>query len=866
MSAASPYTISPDQEHPLETAGGKARALWQLREAGFAIPAWFVVTPTAFSEGALKDAARSEIETSLDALGLRGKPLAARSSAIEEDAAGASFAGQFESFLGIASSDLEQAILAVANSGYAERVQAYKAARGAAAEPTLPAVIVQELVEADAAGVAFSVDPASGRSDHARVSAVAGLGSTLVDGVSDSDDFLVDPRGAIVERRIAQKDTARFAGPPPAFGVKEGSLDETRANSACISDATAARIAELARLCERRFGRPQDIEWAVRGEELFLLQSRPITTLESLADPSGKLLVWDNSNIAESYGGVTLPLTFSFARYVYTEVYRQFCLVLKVPLRRVELNRAVFGQMLGLIRGRVYYNLISWYKTLALLPGYSLNKAFMEQMMGVKEPLPADAQKEVGKIEGVGKLADGLGLARSLAGLIWKRIVIERDIRRFNARFESALGRLPGPIETLRPEELADHFHELERDLLAHWDAPLVNDFLAMIYFGALRGCCKKWLEPNGESLANELLSDIGGIVSAEPAKRIRSMATLAAESPSAVRALRSGSEREIREALASHPRLKEALESYLTKFGDRCLDELKLESHALADDPATLYRAVGELAATPPRPEQTSAPSRQDVAEATARERLGGSPFRRVLFGWILRQARKRVAARENLRFERTRLFGRVRRVFLEIGKRLCARNVIDDPRDIFYLEIYEIIGFVEGSGTTTRLRELVALRKSEYAAYAEEVAPDDRFQTRGAVPLGNRFANPAPLAPIESIATLRGIGCCAGRARGIAAVVRDPRAARLEPGQILVATQTDPGWIMLFPLAAGLLVERGSLLSHSAIVSRELGLPAIVSVPRLMDTIQSGDELEMDGSTGEILILNRARKERAE
>jgi pyruvate,water dikinase len=208
-------------------------------------------------------------------------------------------------------------------------------------------------------------------------------------------------------------------------------------------------------------------------------------------------------------------------------------------------------------------------------------------------------------------------------------------------------------------------------------------------------------------------------------------------------------------------------------------------------------------------------------------------------------------VRDRENLRFERTRLFGRVRRIAIELGKRLHAMGRLAAPRDVFHLTVEEMLGFVEGTTVTTNLQALVGLRQREFGGYREKVAPADRFTTRGAVHLGNTFQSEAPAIAPQGDA-LKGIGCCPGVVRGRARVILDPRNAVIEPGEILVAPRTDPGWIMLFPAAAGLLVEHGSLLSHSAIVAREMSIPAIVSIPGVTGWVQTGEWLEMDGSTG--------------
>jgi pyruvate,water dikinase len=222
-------------------------------------------------------------------------------------------------------------------------------------------------------------------------------------------------------------------------------------------------------------------------------------------------------------------------------------------------------------------------------------------------------------------------------------------------------------------------------------------------------------------------------------------------------------------------------------------------------------------------------------------------------------------VRDRENLRFERTRLFGRVRRIFVELGRRYADAGALDEPRDVFYLTIDEALGWAGGTTASGDIRAVARARKAEFARYHEMPAPPDRFETRGLVHGGAWAASaaspegtalPAGLSDDER----RGTGCYPGVVRGPVRVVRDPRNAVLEPGEILVAERTDPGWVMLFPAAKALLVERGSLLSHSAIVARELGLPAVVSVPGLTSWLTTGDEVEMDGRTGVIRRLQRA------
>jgi pyruvate,water dikinase len=215
-------------------------------------------------------------------------------------------------------------------------------------------------------------------------------------------------------------------------------------------------------------------------------------------------------------------------------------------------------------------------------------------------------------------------------------------------------------------------------------------------------------------------------------------------------------------------------------------------------------------------------------------------------------------------LRFERTRLFGRVRRIFLEMGKRLTADDRLDEARDIFFLEVHEIIGVLQGTATTGDLRGLVAVRRAEFARYREMPPPDDRLVTYGMVRIGPRVPE-TPAMPEEDAEARQGIGCCPGVVRGRVRVVTDPRHARLEQGIILVAERTDPGWIMLFPAAKGVLVERGSLLSHSAIVAREMRIPTVVAVPGVTRWLHDGDLVEFDGSSGIVRRLPATAEEGA-
>ncbi|MDA7881529.1 PEP-utilizing enzyme [Akkermansiaceae bacterium] len=794
---------------PDDPIGGKASALAILTQTGFEIPAWFVVT-----EG---DVDQLELKKALDSLG--EGPFAVRSSALAEDGVEHSFAGQFDSYLDVPSGEVESRIHQVRMSGHSERIASYTENQGIQNEHGI-AVIVQLMIPAKSAGVAFNIDPISGRRNVSLVSAIEGLGEKLVSGEVDCDTWRVDRSNEVISKSAPHQS---------------------------LTDSQLLEVVSLCRRCSQHFGLPQDIEWAFGPNgNLWLLQSRPITTLGQFPDPDDELTVWDNSNIAESYGGVTTPLTFTFATRVYEHVYREFCKLLGVPKSRIARNDHVFPKMLGLVRGRVYYNLTSWYRVLALLPGFQVNRSFMEQMMGVKQPLPDEIVEAIISENQTSKWQDSLDLLKTSIGLIRSYRRLPRQIRQFNERLNQSL-KLNSSLATLRGEELVNHYRDLEKQLLNKWDAPLVNDFFAMIFYGVLSKLCGKWLDDKNGTLQNELLLNSGDIISARPPRLIKEMAELARPNKALATLLASPEIPNLQKLakLRKHPELFGKFEAYLEEFGDRCLEELKLESHTLVDDPGPLLMSIGSFALQTPK----------EALPQSEPEYHLSNPLKKWLFKWILSQTRNRVRDRENLRFERTRVFGRVRQIVTQIGARLHADGQLDSPADVFHLRLDEVLSAYSLTAITADLKNLARTRKEEFQKYHQSPPPPDRFQTRGALHRQREFTDDAEAS--EGKADLHGIGACAGIVRGPVRVVTNPRDAKLQPGEILVATQTDPGWVVLFPAAAGLLVERGSLLSHSAIVARELQLPCIVSLSNITTQLKTGDIVEMNGKTGEVTLI---------
>ena len=786
---------------------------------------------------------------------------AVRSSSIEEDSSNFSFAGQFETYLYVKKENIIEKVKEVWISSFSNHVMKYRKEGKINNEINVPAVIIQEMVNSEKAGVGFSVNPVNGNYDEIVISGTYGLGTSIVDGDENGDLFIYNKKTEEIKKEIRTKKIRQVLD----FENKKIKTEEINIEDEVLNDSEVQELGENIINIEKYYGKPQDMEWAFEKEKLYILQSRPITTLKKANKKTANTIIWDNSNIVESYPEITLPLTFSFIRKAYSDVYKRFSEITGVPPKVVESYQVVYDNMLGLLKGRVYYNLINWYKLLMLFPNSRNNSKFMEQMMGVKKELSEEdinenlleAEEKMSLWE---KFRNRIEKLKAGTTLFLNMFLIENKAKKFYKLIDENLNGKNSRLEEKSVKDLKKYYKFLENKFLKNWEIPIINDFLVMVWFGLSKKAAEKYIKENFEEVHNILIAQEGSdMISVEPSKYIMKMSNIIKKDKDLQNEIKGIIEKTATdiniENLTRNKEFNSLLEEYMQKFGDRTVHELKLEALTLREDPLFLIRMVYSISMT----KEVTEHSKRNISEEQKKiyEDLKISPLKKFILKKTVSYAKKFIRLRENLRYERTKVFGMVRKIMKKMGTYLKEENIIVHERDVFYLTIDEIFGLIDGALIDTDLKKLIDLRKEKYKEYEEEAVLPDRFLTRGF--LGENFYYEDLTGNEQGDKNiLKGTGCSKGVVKGKVKIVLNPMNTEVEDGDIVVTKSTDPSWVMVFPLLKGLIVEKGSLLSHSAIISREMNIPAIVGVQGATTSLKTGDFVQFDGSTGIIKKLD--------
>lgn len=836
--------------HDVALVGEKAYTLGRLLRAGYNVPAGVVLTTDAFARHHADGATtcRSIDDETLGLLAaaapsLEGGPLVVRSSAIGEDGTSQSFAGQLESVLHVREIvALERAALLVWSSYWSERVRFYRKTHGADEEGM--GVIVQRQVDARAAGVMFT----STAEGHILVELTKGLADRLVAGEVDGERVVLDRTGKTIYRDDA---STRLTG-----------------------DA----IAELYRLAlglERELDGPQDVEWALGHDGIvYVVQSRPITASLSVAPllhaaprDTARRVVWSNANINENYPRPVTPLLYSIATAGYTNYFRNLALAFGVARWRIDAMEPSFRRIIGAHGARMYYNLSAIHSVLRLAPFGRALAASFDEFVGAdgsevttKEPRSVSRTRQI------------LEAARIVARAGWHFATLEKRVRRFERRADAFARRTDPaclgatPISELG--ELVVEFMEIRR---RHWVDASLADAASMLCYGALAGLLRRaHAGTGGDDVHTSLLKAIPGVVSGEPVLALWELSRLVRGD----RDLHVLIERELPSRVveivatdARFARFDFGLKRYLADWGFRCSEELMLDSPSFQEDPAPvidMLRAYARVEGPSPAESMRQQAAERELETLRVLDELRGRPVWRrvpVEYDTILRALLPRTHAairyRERVRLKQALLYSRCRRVALALGETLVRDGFIVSVADVFFLTADELIEMASGGALLpAATRALVAARRSEHER-ASAMNPPDSFTLEE----GEYFSPLAARAstPNADEGVMRGMAACGGRARGRATILSSAtEAGRLSQGDVLVTRQTDPGWGPVFFLISGLVIERGGMLSHGAIIAREFGIPCVVGVKNAMERIPGGAVIEVNGDSGVVRVVD--------
>ncbi|PKN95041.1 MAG: pyruvate, phosphate dikinase [Chloroflexi bacterium HGW-Chloroflexi-6] len=772
------------------SAGGKGRALARLTQGGFPVPDGCVLLPEAFDGDELTAEAWELVKGQLRRLrGGKMIPLAVRSSALSEDSAQASFAGEFESVLNVQSDEeIRKAVRVVRASRHAARVEAYSQAQGLRGAEHSVAVVIQKMVQPDFSGVLFTADPLTGNLMQMSGNFVTGLGDKLVSGqVSAAEFTFARPEGG-------------YAGP----------AELSRAASSLHREAHEI---------EHELGCPQDIEWAVAGGKVFILQARPITTLNPYnpitAEWNDTLkgnFLWSATNLMEAQPEVLTPFTASLRPYL-DSIGGPALTVKGYPLN-------------GIIGGRFYSNI-------------------SVQVSAFVRAFKGDAHRAYRELAGWwGQVPDEMDIPLlPLTKQEWEREMLPYFIRstlQFASYRRKQKAFLAGNRAALAGVRLRVEQVSGRMELAALWRKEISVAYRdAVFHIVAASSDAQVRLEADlrklvGAEDANALLSNLGGL----SATRLESLGLMA--------------------GLGLVLNGKMSREAYLENYGHRGENEGETAWPRPMDDPTWLDRQLEAWAKNPVDIEAMLA--RQRAAYEVAWERLVRQQPKKVgQMRWRLNQAAKGAQTREIVRSEATRGMAVIRAWALRAGE------LLEIGDDVFFLTIDEVLAALEGNPSTF---ELIPVRKEVHARYralppyptlicarfdpfawaADHNRRSDIFDSRAQAAL--------PLAANTNLihGAAGALGVVEGTVRKLDCL---SESDQFQPGEVLVTTMTNIGWTPIFPRAAAIVTDLGAPLSHAAIVARELGIPAVVGCGDATSRLQTGDRVRVNGGQGLVEII---------
>lgn len=766
-----------------------------------------------------------------------------RSSAIGEDSSDASFAGQHKTFLYTHPSDLILNIQRSLASAWSFGALSYRLQMGLSIQNIEYAIVIQQMIFATRSGIAFSMN-SNGNMADAVINSGYGMGEGIVMDQVQADCYHVNRALRSITHSVVEKSQSMEYSREK--GIHLSDVLESKKREAALSDEEILSLYDQLILAEKVLGKPADVEfvWGVDGL-LYLLQMRPITTIHR-----EDLVVLDNTNIVESYPNVTLPLSYSFASMAYTNLFRRSAKAFWISSEKFDANSQVFSNLIEHFYGRVYYRLDNWYRMMALVYNSKRSMQAWETAVG----LP-DSASDAYHFSLLGKIKTGLSVA-------WLVLNYKRGNRRFFKDFGVAYAQFQD-FESHRnnPKALWIHLESSIERTFEQYHLTIVNDYLAFKAFGWLQDGIQKYGISENPELANELVVGQGEVESELAVMTLLKLKVQVLLDP-ALGAVFEQEEALVLESLkqTQFAKFYADWKYYLQRFGDRTLAELKLEVKSPRRNPEMLVQLIKSQLDSPITVENFK--ERQIQIQANAKQLVDNKLWKwspkTWWFKWILGMSRYGLANRENMRFCRTRVYSASKDIFLAMADLMVKSGHLLNREDVFYFTMDEVKDFAFGNLLQLQSLSIVAHRKEEYKEYGALRLPYRIIYSEKDKPDLTSYLADVTRDSFGKDEVLKGIAVSKGIAEGEALVIIEPVLNADVKGKILISKMTDSGWVFLMSQAIALVTEKGSLLSHTAIVGRELGIPVVVAVQDATQRIKTGDRIRVNGSTGLIERLD--------
>jgi len=833
--------LGPETSVEIERLGGKGCGLVRLLAAGFPVPEVWCVPADHCGE-------RSALQHDVESLvaGSGGAAFAVRSSATAEDLEDASFAGVYATVLGVlGTSEILEGIAKCRDSLQSEHARAYREARGIDHDVRM-AVLVQRLLDPDVAGVMLTSNPQRAFANEWVIDAAYGLGEGVVSGRVDPDHLVVDrASGEIREERIGAKTI--FLHPESRATLVERSVEPADRERLCLSPGQLRELAAMARRIEEKLGAGMDLEWAFEGEDLYLLQARPIVGLPSRTPED----IWSRKFGDEYMADYTTPSSYSFLvrwirEYSFTQTAR-------------ELGRKDLLEMEPLCRHKGYVYLSGRY-TVANLRSLPVDSREGALRGWFPPSIVARAAAEPFSV--LELIKNLMRPFRDPRGSMKKNLeALDRHAERVTDELASDFDADLTALSDTELRELLDQLDEIGLDhfRVIRWGmgtyAPLLH--------GLLENSLRDWIGEEADDLYQRLVSGLPGTRTAEINRALWRLGDVARKEPKLRRAILDDLALEDIRAQYPDSEFLTSFDDFIAVYGHRAATRELCEPRWRETPELILALVRPQIASeVPPQsPEELERASigRRLEAAAETEARLGSGPLgmiRRGFFRWLCAKTQAFTVYRENQRYYLDMILTSLRNLILEFGRRFEAAGVLADPWDAFLLEADELKAYFETRTPSTSLRATIELRRKHYHRWKDRLPSTylyDDVETEGEVLEGDPVPGARVVDPNHGLGAARGV--TTGRLR----VLKEIRQLdQVQGGEILVAENIDPGWTSVFPLLGGLITETGGVLSHGALLAREYGIPAVMGVSDATKRFETGMRVTLDGSTGRVEILD--------